>query len=78
MRAMINDINFKGLTPAHKAVLNATSNDIDLIKLFINDLEDKNPTDANGRTLLHIAAFEGDKDVVGLLYDTLDQGIHIY
>ena len=75
---MFNDINFKGLTPAHKAVLNATGSDLDLIKLFINDLEDKNPTDVDGRTLLHIAAFEGDVDVVQLLYDSLDQGIHIY
>ena len=33
---MLYDINFKGLTPAHEAVLNATASDIDLIKLFMD------------------------------------------
>ena len=53
-----------GVTPIHLA---AENNHLDICKLILSNLVDKNPSDLKGKTVLHYSAAEGHLDICRLL-----------
>ena len=75
-----NPYDGNGNSPAHIATL---YDNIELMKLFVADLVDKNPpvNSESGRTLLHFAAWSGKVYFLEYLYpfvDDLNPGLYIY